>query len=105
MDPKLIEILICPITAKRLRLSKDKKLLVTIDEKLAYPIIDGIPRLSPEDVIDDFKKENKDINFWVVIPARLKSTRFPEKMLANIMGKSMISRVVEKAIIAEHPES
>ena len=55
MDPKLIEILICPITAKRLRLSKDKKLLVTIDEKLAYPIIDGIPRLSPEDVIDDFK--------------------------------------------------
>ena len=56
MDPKLIEILICPITAKRLRLSKDKKLLVTIDEKFAYPIIDGIPRLSPEDVIDDFKK-------------------------------------------------
>ena len=56
MDPKLIEILICPITAKRLRLSEDKKLLVTIDEKLAYPIIDGIPRLSPEDVIDDFKK-------------------------------------------------
>ena len=46
------------------------------------------------------KKENKDINFWVVIPARLKSTRFPEKMLANIMGKSMISRVVEKAMIS-----
>ena len=44
------------------------------------------------------KKENRDINFWVVIPARLKSTRFPEKMLANIMGKSMISRVVEKAM-------
>ena len=43
-------------------------------------------------------KENKDINFWVVIPARLKSTRFPEKMLANILGKSMIGRVVEKAI-------
>ena len=59
MHPKLIEILICPITAKRLRLSKDKKHLVTIDEKLAYPIIDGIPRLSPEDVIDDFKKENR----------------------------------------------
>ena len=56
MDPKLVEILICPITAKRLRLSKDKTLLVTIDEKLAYPIIDGIPRLSPDDVIDDFNK-------------------------------------------------
>ena len=46
------------------------------------------------------KKENNDINFWVVIPARLKSTRFPEKMLANIMGKSMISRVIEKAMIS-----
>ena len=56
MHPKLVEILICPITAKRLRLSKDQKLLVTIDQKLAYPIIDGIPRLSPEDAIDDFKK-------------------------------------------------
>ncbi len=44
------------------------------------------------------KKENEDIDFWVVIPARLKSTRFPEKMLVNIMGKSMISRVVEKAM-------
>ena len=33
-----------------------------------------------------------------MIPARLKSTRFPEKMLANILGKSMISRVVEKAM-------
>ena len=56
MNPKLTEILICPISAKRLRLSKDKKLLITSDEKLAYPIIDGIPRLSPEDVLHDFKK-------------------------------------------------
>ena len=56
MDSKLIEILVCPITAKQLRMSKDKKLLITIDDKLAYPIVDGIPRLSPEDVIYDFKK-------------------------------------------------
>ncbi|GIR48191.1 MAG: hypothetical protein CM15mP58_02880 [Burkholderiaceae bacterium] len=57
MDPKLIEILICPITAKRLRLSKDKKFWERLTKKFAYPIIDGIPRLSPEDVIDDFKKK------------------------------------------------
>ena len=31
-------------------------------------------------------------------PSKTRSTRFPEKMLANIMGKSMISRVVEKAM-------
>ena len=55
MHPKLIEILICPITAKRLRLSKDKTFR-TIDEKLAYPLIDGIPDYH-EDVIDDFKKK------------------------------------------------
>jgi len=42
--------------------------------------------------------QNKKINFWVVIPARLKSTRFPEKMLADVLGKPMITRVVEKAI-------
>ena len=30
-------------------------------KKLAYPIIDGIPRLSPEDVIDDFKKRKRAI--------------------------------------------
>ena len=56
MESKLIDILICPNTAKQLQLSKDKKLLITIDEKLAYPIIDGIPRLTPEDAIHDFKK-------------------------------------------------
>ena len=56
MDPKLIELLICPITAKQLRLDKDKKLLITIDNKLAYPVIDGIPRLSPEDAIHEFEK-------------------------------------------------
>ena len=56
MNPKLTEILICPISAKRLRLSKDKKSLITIDAKLAYPIVDGIPRLSPEDAIYDFKE-------------------------------------------------
>lgn len=33
-----------------------------------------------------------------IIPARLKSKRFPEKVLANIEGKSVIQRVYEKAV-------
>ncbi|API86962.1 3-deoxy-manno-octulosonate cytidylyltransferase [Francisella uliginis] len=36
------------------------------------------------------------INIHVVIPARLKSTRLPGKMLADIAGKSMIQRVYEQ---------
>ncbi|WP_196892715.1 3-deoxy-manno-octulosonate cytidylyltransferase [Aureivirga marina] len=34
----------------------------------------------------------------VVIPARLKSTRFPKKPLIDILGKSMIQRVYEKCL-------
>lgn len=37
-------------------------------------------------------------NIHVVIPARLKSTRLPGKMLADIAGKPMIQRVYEQVI-------
>ena len=36
-------------------------------------------------------------NIIIVIPARFKSTRFPGKPLANILGKPMILRVAEIA--------
>ena len=36
-------------------------------------------------------------NFWVIIPARLESTRLPRKILADICGKPMIAHVIEKA--------
>lgn len=35
-------------------------------------------------------------NIHIVIPARLKSTRLPNKMLADIAGKPMIQRVYEQ---------
>lgn len=41
------------------------------------------------------------MNFIIIIPARLYSSRFPEKMLANIHGKPMIIRVIEKALTTE----
>lgn len=40
------------------------------------------------------------MNFKIVIPARLKSSRFPRKPLVDILGKSMIQRVWEKCIKA-----
>lgn len=38
------------------------------------------------------------MNFLVIIPARLDSKRFPKKLLADIHGKPMIVRVMEKAL-------
>lgn len=38
------------------------------------------------------------MSFWAVIPARLKSTRLPDKPLADIGGKPMVVRVVEQAL-------
>ena len=38
--------------------------------------------------------------FLIIIPVRLASTRLPNKPLADILGKSMIQRVYEKAVKA-----
>ena len=40
------------------------------------------------------------MSFYVVIPARLASTRLPNKPLADIGGKPMVVRVAERAILA-----
>lgn len=40
-------------------------------------------------------------NFAIIIPARLASSRLPNKPLADIAGKSMIQRVYEQAIKAD----
>ncbi|MFM7827603.1 MAG: cytidylyltransferase domain-containing protein, partial [Acidimicrobiaceae bacterium] len=36
------------------------------------------------------------MNVIALIPARLASTRFPNKPLANILGKSMLQHIVER---------
>lgn len=41
------------------------------------------------------------MNFTVMIPARLSSSRLPEKALADIHGKPMVVRVAEKALLAK----
>lgn len=43
VDPKLIEILVCPVTKGPLEYDKDNNELISRQAKLAYPIRDGIP--------------------------------------------------------------
>ena len=43
IDPKLLQILVCPLTKTSLRYDKDKQELISDKAKLAFPIRDGIP--------------------------------------------------------------
>ena len=43
MDPKLLEILVCPITKGPLVYDKDRQELISKSARLAYPVRDGIP--------------------------------------------------------------
>ena len=43
VDPKLLEILVCPLTHTKLRYDMEKQELISDRAKLAYPIRDGIP--------------------------------------------------------------
>ena len=43
IDPKLLEILVCPLTKGPLRYDREKQELVSEKAKLAYPVRDGIP--------------------------------------------------------------
>jgi len=49
IDPKLLEILVCPLTKSVLEYDADKQELVSRAAKLAYPIRDGIPIMLPEE--------------------------------------------------------
>ena len=49
VDPKLLEILVCPVTKSTLEYDADKQELISRAAKLAYPIRDGIPIMLPEE--------------------------------------------------------
>ncbi|HVY13050.1 MAG TPA: Trm112 family protein [Alphaproteobacteria bacterium] len=42
-DPKLLEILVCPLTKSPLRYDAEKQELISDAARLAFPIRDGIP--------------------------------------------------------------
>ena len=48
IDPKLLEILVCPLTRSTLVYDKEKQELISERAGLAYPIRGGIPVMLPE---------------------------------------------------------
>lgn len=49
VDPKLLEILVCPLTKGPLEFDSNRQELISRSAKLAYPIRDGIPIMLPEE--------------------------------------------------------
>ncbi len=49
VDPKLLEILVCPLTKGTLEYDASRQELISREAKLAYPIRDGIPIMLPEE--------------------------------------------------------
>ena len=49
VDPKLLELLVCPLTKQSLDYDAGRQELISRSAKLAYPIRDGIPIMLPEE--------------------------------------------------------
>jgi uncharacterized protein YbaR (Trm112 family) len=49
VDPRLLEILVCPLTKSSLDYDRTRQELISRSAKLAYPIRDGIPIMLPEE--------------------------------------------------------
>ncbi len=49
IDPKLLEILVCPVTKGPLDYDRAARELVSRKAGLAYPVRDGIPIMLPEE--------------------------------------------------------
>jgi uncharacterized protein YbaR (Trm112 family) len=49
VDPKLLEILVCPLTRATLHYDRTRQELISRPARLAYPIRDGIPIMLPEE--------------------------------------------------------
>ena len=58
VDPKLLEILVCPLTKSTLEYDAAKQELISRKAKLAYPIRDGIPIMLVDEArsLDDTEK-------------------------------------------------
>ena len=55
LDPKMLELLVCPLTKTPLKYDQDAEELISVKAALAYPIRDGIPILLPSEArpLDD----------------------------------------------------
>ena len=52
VDPRTLEMLVCPLTKTRLVLSRDRQELISVAAHLAFPIREGVPMLSLDEARD-----------------------------------------------------
>lgn len=52
VDPRLLEVLVCPVTHGPLVFDREKGELISRGARLAYPIRDGVPIMLPEEARD-----------------------------------------------------
>ncbi|HUO97967.1 MAG TPA: Trm112 family protein [Rhizomicrobium sp.] len=60
-DPKLLEILICPVSRTTLIYDRDKQELISRAAGLAYPIRSGVPIMLPDEArpLTDAERERR----------------------------------------------
>ncbi|MDB5644004.1 MAG: hypothetical protein JWN07_3321 [Hyphomicrobiales bacterium] len=49
IDPRLLEILVCPLSKETLEYDRARQELISRTARLAYPIRDGIPIMVPDE--------------------------------------------------------
>ena len=49
IDPRLLEVLVCPVTHATLEYDRARAELISRSARLAYPIRDGVPIMLPEE--------------------------------------------------------
>lgn len=56
VDPKLLEVLVCPQTRTPLKYDREKRELISEAARLAYPVRDGVPIM----LIDEARELSPD---------------------------------------------
>ena len=49
VDPRLLEVLVCPITRGKLDYDREANELISRGAKLAFPVREGVPIMLPEE--------------------------------------------------------
>lgn len=49
IDPRLLEVLVCPVTHGKLDYNRERGELVSQGARLAFPIRDGVPIMLPDE--------------------------------------------------------
>ncbi len=61
MDPKLLDLLVCPITKAPLQYDRSAQELIAVESELAYPIRDGIPVMLEDEAR---KLSETELAYW-----------------------------------------